>query len=224
MKKKTFYIVILLLLILFPIIKLFYENSQHGFKTDWEKHKEYRKFFKDSVLVDIDTLGYSYIGKNSVFNNFHYKSNLSKHDFGFNVCIWAFYKVNDNFKIDDIEVKKRMVEDVVFESGQILDKGSDLEVDVRDGFSFNSGLSIIIDESDSIISYYDNEKYKGCYGKFNRIVLRDGRNENQIVFYNYLNSKLTSIIFTKKGSNLIMFLIQSEKYFESEIINILKLD
>jgi len=136
MKKKTFYIVILLLLILFPIIKLFYENSQHGFKTDWEKHKEYRKFFKDSVLVDIDTLGYSYIGKNSVFNNFHYKSNLSKHDFGFNVCIWDFYKVNDNFKIDDIEVKKRMVEDVVFESGQILDKGSDLEVDVRDGFSF----------------------------------------------------------------------------------------
>jgi len=211
-------------MLLFSLLKLFHEKSQFGFITDWKKPQEYRKFFKDSVLLDLDTIGYSYVGKNCVLNNFHYKSNMPEHDFGFNVCVWEFQSINRQFKIDDIQVKKRSIGDVFFDSGQILDKGSDLEVHIKDGCSFYSGLNIVIDETDSILSFYHNKDYIGCYGKFNLIVLRNEKNENQIVFYNYLKSKLTSIIFTKKGNNLIMFLIQSEKDFQSDIIDILKLN
>lgn len=205
------------------IANLIYKKSKYGYSTDWEIHKKYRWVFKDSIIKDIDTIGYSYVTKKDILNNFHYKSNLKKHDFGYNIIVWEFKKMND-IKLENISInKKENLFFVHFDEGVTLDKGTDLETDVKFGYSFNNGFDISVDKTDTIISFYNGRNFKGCYGKIRQVSLGNKKEGDQIVLHNELNSSLTSIIAFKRKSSLYLVVIQSEKYFDSDIINILNL-
>lgn len=136
-----------------------------GYSTDWELHKKYMWIFKDSIIHDIDSIGYSYVGENDVFNNFHYKSDFENSDFGYNVVVWEFKNLNF-FDLNSVQINnKNDLWNVGFKEGQTLDKGSDLETDVKRNFSFEKGMDINFDNYDSIFSYYKGLNYTGCFGK-----------------------------------------------------------
>ncbi|MEY3499766.1 MAG: hypothetical protein RL308_1435 [Bacteroidota bacterium] len=207
-------------IIILLIGNLIVKSSIYGHSTDWELHRDYMWIFKDSIKNDIDTIGFSYVGKDNILNNFHYKSDIYNYDFGYNIIVWEFKNLK-KINLKEISINNQFdLYNIQFEEGETLNKGTDLETDVKYGFSFDNGINLNVDESDSIISYYNGSNYKGCYGYFRQISLSNKKDGHQIIFHNYLDSALTSILIYKKGSSIFLIVIQSEKHFDDDIINL----
>lgn len=225
MKNKWIIVIVLgaIGLVAFPIIRLVYSHNKYGYKIELNRYKNYLGYFQDSVLKDLDTLTFSDVGKDNIHNAFHYKSNLLKEDMGYSVVIWEFQNVSNKYDIGNIYIKREKLNDVYFQGSQIIDKDSDLETEVKNGFSFKNGISVKIDVSDTILNFYRGKNYKGCFGKFDRIIFCNEKGEDQVVLYNYLESKLTSVILKKEKKRLLLFMIHSRNVFDKDIINILNI-
>ena len=85
--------------------------------------------FKDSIKNDVDTrFCYSYTQKKDIFNGFRYKQ--------YGIILWEF---KDLQKIDlskIVIIKHADLNDIQFNTREILNEGSGLEIQIKNKFAF----------------------------------------------------------------------------------------
>lgn len=173
---------------------------------------------KDSAKTDIDTnFCYSYAKKRDVYNNFAYKDT-------YNVMVWEFKD------LANAELKKATIyrnvnfDDVKFDSGEILNKGNDLEITINYGFVFNDAMNVNLDKYSKIQRDISGPNYKGFYGSINKMSLSNEKGEHQII--SDFTTELTPALFLfyKGRQSFFIIMIYSDKPFDENIIKILNLE
>ena len=196
----------------------------YGYSSDFETQKKYEWIFKQSYLTEFDNLGSASYNRFDVFNDYHYKGDYTNNDMGIGITVWEF-KNQSNLSLNNISLNNRTnLYNVLYSEYQTINSGSKLEVNVQYGYSFENGIKVYIDDSDTIKSFYKNSKYKGFYGNFRKISLSNRNGESQILFHNDLKSSLTSMVFYKKLSSLYVIVFNSEKHFDKDVIKMLNLN
>jgi hypothetical protein len=186
-----------------------------------QKYKEYIWIFKDSVKSEIDSNScISLVKKRDVYNNFRYKGT-------YNIIIWEFKDQNITDLNEVVFTQNANLYNIKFRSGQVLNKGSDLEISIKSGFAFNDTIKVILDEYSQIERKVNGSNYKGFYGFVNNMSLSDEQDRHQIIF-DYTGGKTRTVFLIYKGHNsffLIMInTINPEMQFDESIIDILNLD
>ncbi len=200
------------------LIYVFVGIIKNSHSPDWQAYKQYTYFFKDSVKNYIDTnFCCSFVKKTDVYNNFNYKQI-------FNIIIWEFkntvslvpenVKINQNINLNDEK----------FNPGEILNKNSDLEIAIKSDFSFNNAMNLNLDFQSKIEKEFNSNKYKGLYGLINKVSLSNEYNEHQILFNYTMSKKYAMIIFYKGHTSFFIIIIDCERPFDENIINILNLE
>jgi hypothetical protein len=218
---KTFKIIffIVLSIMIGYFVHFFYLFQKYSHSADWETYKQYLWLFKDSVKNEIDTnFSSSFVQKKDIYNNFHYKKD-------FNIVLWEFkdlYEVDlENAKINqDVNL-----EDIKFSSGDILNKGSDLEISIKDGFTFNHTMNLNMDSYSKIEKRIEGENYKGFYGTVNKMSLSDQTEGHQILL-NYMDGLAPTLFLFYKGHHSFYIIIINRletKPFDESIIDELNL-
>ena len=208
------------LVIIGLIANLILKKGVYGHDTDFKSTNNFF-IFKDSIKSDIDSLRFSYYTKNDVLSYYHYTRISLDKEIDFVVSIWEFKNLN-KIKLENCEIGQANLDNVFFEEVQVLSLDSGNEKNVKYDFSFQNGFNIFIDKNDSIFKHYFDKRYKGYFGKFNKIGLKN-KNGFQIIIDNSSVNNLTSFIIFKKKSSIYLVLINSEEEFNSDIINILDL-
>src|SRR5574343_560936 len=147
------------LILISIIIYLIYQNKMYGYSINFEVCKNYRFFFKESFLKDIDSNGSSYIGNRNTLNNYVYKRDLKHGTAGANIDIWEFENLG-NIELKDVKFEKSIsYNEIPNEERIILYSGSRLERVTKRSVHFQSKLKIKIDNSDSVIQKYVSKNY-----------------------------------------------------------------
>lgn len=217
--KRAFKIIVTSILVfgLCYFVYFFYGIMRYSHSADWQTYKQYMWIFKDSVRNSVDTnFSYSFVKKKDVYTNFHYRSiNLLLWDFK-DVIISNLSKVTINHNIN--------LDDVKFGSGEILNKGSDMEITIKYGFAFNNNININLDRYSKIERNIEGANYKGFYGVINRLALSDEKGKQQILF-DYTNGQTPTVFIVYKGCNsFYIIMINSEQPIDENIINMLNLE
>ncbi|MWB95193.1 hypothetical protein GON26_12550 [Flavobacterium sp. GA093] len=217
---KTLKIIIatIILVVISYLSYFFYVTIRYSHSSDKQTYKEYMWVFKDSVKTNLNTnFCYSYVKKRDVYNNFHYKDI-------YNIIVWEFKD------LANVELKKATINqnvnlyDVKFQSGEILNKGSDLEFTINYGFVFNSEINVNLDEYSKIERTFKGTNYKGFYGSINHMSLSNEKGEHQILSDFTKGLTPTVFLFYKGHQSFYIVMINSEKPFDENIIKILNLD
>jgi len=217
---KTLKIIIagIIIIVISYLSYFFYGIIRYSHSSDWQTYKQYIWIFKDSAKKDINTnFCYSYVKERDVYNNFDYKDI-------YNIIIWEFKDLaNTELKKSTINQNINL-EDVKFDSGEILNKGSDLEFTINYGFVFNSAINVNLDESSKIERTFKGANYKGFYGSINQMSLSNEKGEHQILsdFTNGLTP--TVFLFYKGRQSFYIIIINSKNPFDENIIKILNLE
>ncbi len=190
---------------------------RYGYIPNRRTYKDYLWIFKDSIIPDLDTnFCYSYIRKEDVYNNFHYKED-------YNIIVWEF-KDFSNLKLDSIKIyEKTNLDDLQIRSGVTLNSGSDLEIAIKWGLAFNNSLRVNLDKYSTVDRYILSNNYKGFYGSINNMTLSNKKNEHQILLNN-TNGKTPTLFLLYTGhSSFYIIMINSAEAFDEQILNILNL-
>lgn len=217
---KTIKIVIKIVLgiVIGYLIYFFYGVIKYSHSADWHIYKQYMWIFKDSIRKDIDTnFCFSYVQKHDVYNYFSYKGNTR-------IVVWEFKDLKKaNLKEIALD-RKGNLNDVKFVSGEILNKGSDIEITVKKGFAFNSAMKVNVDEYSSIVRNFEGNKYKGFYGSINKMSFSNEKNEHQI-FLNFTKGQTPTLFLIYNGhQSFFLIMINAEKTFDESILDVLNLD
>jgi hypothetical protein len=217
---KTIKTIVIIGLIIFVglYVSHFVLNAvRYGYTPHFNAYKAYLWIFKDSVIPDLDTnFCYSFIRKKDVYNNFHYKKN-------YNIVVWEF-KDFSSLKLDSIRInEKTNLDNLHIKSGVTLNSGSDLEITIKYGSTFNNSLTVNLDKYSSVDRYIVSNSYKGFYGSINNITLSNEKNEHQALL-DYTNGKTPTIFLIYTGhSSFFLIMINSTEAFDERILNILNL-
>jgi hypothetical protein len=217
--KTLIWIGIILLIAYFIYFLYVFFITSH--MPSWQQCKQYMWVFKDSIKKDIDTsYCFSYVKKRDVYNNYHYRGT-------YNIIVWEF-KDQINTELNEVLfLQNANLYNVNFKSGQVLNKGSDLEINIKSGFGFNDSIKINLDEYSKIEREIKGTNYSGFYGYINNMSLSDEQDRHQIIF-DFTGGKTRTVFLIYKGHNsffLIMInAINPEMQFGESIINILNLD
>jgi hypothetical protein len=199
-------------------VYIFSTIFKNGHSIDWETYKQYMWIFKDSAKKDVETFGVSCVQKNDIYNNFRYKVD-------YNVILWEF-KETEGIDLKSIAINQNIsLENIKFESGEILNKGDILEIPIKYDFSFNQIKYLNIDRYSKIKKEIEGVNYKGFYGNVNKMSLSDGNYNHQIIF-NYKDGITpTLFLFYKKTQFIyvIIVFLKNRQTFNDSIINILDL-
>lgn len=215
---KTLKIIIASIIIISYLSYFFYGIIRYSHSSDWQTYKQYMWIFKDSAKADINTnFCYSYVKERDVYNNFDYKDI-------YNVMVWEFKDLgNADLKKSTINQNVNL-EDVKFDSGEILNKGSNLELTINYGFVFNSSINVNLDKYSKIEKNFKGANYKGFYGSINKMSFSNEKGEHQILsdFTKQITPAL--FLFYKGRQSFSIIMIYSKKPFDENIIKILNLD
>ncbi len=207
----------------------------HGHSTDWKLWKESSYLFNDSILHDVDTfLASTYFTKKDIQSTFHYIPNDSGRtiedkflnnpkDTAYRVFFWEFKKLAE-LKVNQVELRfNQNLDNLKLERGEILNSKSDQRISIHFGFEFEN-IHVNIDNHSKIEKILSGKNYKGFLGSVNRISLSNEKNEHEI-FIDYLPVQ-KQVIFLIYNSNkrFYIIMIDSDKYFDEKIMNILKLN
>lgn len=195
----------------------FYGIIRYSHSSDWEIYKEYMWVFKDSVKSDINTkFSHTYLKERDVYNDFSYKG-------AYGIVVWEFKDLSN------IELKKATInqnvnlDDVKFETGEILNKKSGLEATIKYGFAFNSAMNVNLDKNSKIERTFEGTNYKGFYGSIDEMSLSNQKGEHEILL-NYTDGLTpTMFLFYKGHQSFYVIMINSKKPFDESIIKILNL-
>ena len=223
MKKSTkiiiFTISILILIKIFPYTRFFY----YGHNTDFYKQKNYVWFFKKEFKKDLDKFGSCSYTNNDFQNCFNYLGNSLNLDMGYLFTIWEF-KNQSHLKISDIKILNSFDNlNKKIDDGEIINAESELSQYIKYNYSFKNGININVDNRDTIKYIYKGLNFFGCYGNFHSISIGNEKEKNQIIFYNDFNKPLTSIICFKKKSRFYIITVESDRFFNPDILNILNI-
>lgn len=173
--------------------------------------------FKDSAKSDINTnFCYTYIKKRDVYNCFHYKDT-------YRIIVWEFKDLSN------VELKKATInqnvnlDDVTFESGEVLNKKSGLEATIKYGFAFNHAMTVNLDKFSKIERTFEGTNYKGFYGSINQMSLSNEKGEHEILLDYTKGLTPTVFLFYKGHQSFYIIMINSKKPFDESIIKILNL-
>lgn len=196
----------------------FYGIIRYSHSSDWQTYKQYMWIFKDFAKKDINTnFCYSYVKERDVYNNFDYKEI-------YNIVVWEFKDLGS------AELKKSIInqnvnlEDVKFESGEILNKNSDLEITINYGFIFNSGINVNLDKYSKIERIFKGTNYKGFYGSINQMSFSNEKGEHQILSDFTKGPTPTVFLFYKEHQSFYIIMINSKNPFDEDVIKILNLE
>ncbi len=223
---KKYKIIIAILVAIFLVIQgnLFVKMHIYGHNADYTSFKKYKWIFKKNTQVNLDDIGNSTFSKTDCQNFFHYLGNMKNKDMGFLFNIWEFKNL-ENINLDKVKLTNDFdVSNITFKNGETLNMESELRQDVKYNYSFKDGFNINIDKKDTIKSYYKGKYYVGCYGNFKRISLWNEFEGHQIIIIkNDLKNPLTSILVYKRNKRLFLIIVQSDKYFDKDIIDVLNI-
>ena len=235
MDKKSKYLIRgILAFILCYVIYLIGDYMIYGHSTEWKKWKEYTFLFNDSVIQNVDTfLACSDVARNDVFTNFHYISNDSERsmsgkflnnpkDNAYNVVFWEFKKLA---KINIADINFRLNQNLgllKLKRGEILNSKSDQRVAIHYGFEYKS-MNINLDSNSKIDKFISGRKYKGFIGSVTRMSFSN-ENEKHEIFLDYVpHQKQVLFLVYKSNQRFFIIIIDSYKYLNENIIEILNL-
>jgi hypothetical protein len=199
---------------------------------DFTTYKEYMWIFKNSVRKDIDLdLGVSYVGKKDTYNHFQYKCVFDT-SYGYlcheGIAVWEFKDLS-TVDLKKITFNENVNSDsIMFTSGETINKGSDQEITIKDGFSFKNGLNINFGKYSKIEKNIESVNYRGFYGTIGRISFDDNLDGQQIFFNNIhkINIPLVFLVY-KWNSSFYVIIIELEhgdpNTFNENAINMLDL-
>jgi hypothetical protein len=201
-------------------IHVLYTIQKYGHSMDWETYKQYMWIFKDSIRKDIDTsFSFSNVQKNDVYNNFHYKRD-------YNIVLWEF-KETGILDIADASINQNInLDNIKFDSGDILNMEGSLEIPVKYGCAFNRNINLNLDRYSKIEKTIKGVNYKGFYGTVNKMSLSDAKYDHQIVF-NYMYGISPTLFLFYKGSKYFYIIVinyKNNQPFDESILNILNLE
>ena len=217
---KNFKIIIvsISMLLISYLSYFFYGIIRYSHSSDWRTYIQYMWIFKDSAKKDINTnFCYSYVKERDIYNNFDYKDI-------YNIVVWEFKDLGN------AELKKSIInqnvnlEDVKFESGEILNKNSDLELTINYGFVFNSAINVNLDKYSKIERIFKGSNYKGFYGSINQMSFSNEKGEHQILSDFTKGPTPTVFLFYKGHQSFYVIMINSKNPFDEDIIKILNLE
>lgn len=230
---KIVFKIIVLIVFCLIIIEIIY-SIMITHTSDDVSWKQYMCFFDDSIKRDVDTvLNYSYVKERDVYNNFHYIPNSAGIDMSdkfiyhrkdtiYNVIIWEFKDLS-NIKLDEIIIKPDVdLTNIKLESGEVINKNSDLEISIIQRFSFKK-LGVELNTRSTLQKEIQGTNYKGFCGVVSKMSLINETSSAQI-FFNFFPEKQTVLLFYKGHQSFFLIMINSDKTFDEEIIKILNLD
>ena len=196
----------------------FYGIIRYSHASDWQTYKQYMWIFKDSAKKDINTnFCYSYVKDGDVYNNFNYKDS-------YNIIVWEFRGLGHGALRNSIINQNVNLEDVKFGSGEILNKGGDLEFTNSYNFVFTSAINVNLDKYSKIERTFNSINYKGFYGSINQMSLSDEKGEHQILS-NFTKGPTPAVFLFYKGhQSFYLIMIYSRVPFNESIIKILNLE
>lgn len=205
----------------------------YGHKTNryiWTHHKY---LLNKNIIANVDTfLAVSDITENDELTMFRYVSNkktgrikfeFNEKDTAYNVVFWEFKKLAE-VKVNQVEFRfNQNLDNLKLERGEILNSKSDQRISIHFGFEFEN-IQVNIDNHSKIQKLLSGKNYKGFLGSVNRISLSNEKNEHEI-YIDYLPVQ-KQVIFLIYNSNkrFYIIMIDSDKYFDEKIMNILKLN
>lgn len=199
--------------ILFIAIHIVFRHSLDI--TNCERH---RIFFAKNIYNQVDPMCTGAEGKNDLYSHFI----IGKEYY---IDIWEF--TNSAIKPGDVLFEQgKNLSDVSFWSGQVLDVHTDKETTIGYGFSFDSGMQIVLDQYGKIEKQFETSKYKGFYGTADRISLSDENGVPQLLFdYTRGNEPVLIVVFSKHN-NFYVTSINSTKGlpFDEQVLEMLNLD
>lgn len=218
---KTLKIIIIAsisMLVISYLSYIFYGIIRYSHSSDWQTYKQYIWIFKDSAKKDINTnFCFSYVKERDVYNNFDYKDI-------YNVMVWEFKDLG-NAELKKSTINQNVdLEDVKFDSGEILNKGSNLELTINYGFVFNSAINVNLDKYSKIERTFKETNYKGFYGSINQMSFSDEKGEHQILLDFTKRITPTLFLFYKGHQSFYIIMIYSKNPFDENIIKILNLE
>jgi hypothetical protein len=116
------------------------------------------------------------------------------------------------------------LENVRFRSGQILNRHTDLEINIKNGFVLGNSIKVFLDEYSKIEKNIQGDNYKGFYGFINKMTLSDEKDCHQIIFDYTKGRTPTLLILYKREQSLYLIMFNSENSFDEDIINVLNLE
>ncbi|SHG60262.1 hypothetical protein SAMN05443663_103278 [Flavobacterium defluvii] len=196
----------------------FYGVIRYSHSSDWQTYKQYMWIFKDSAKKDINTnFCYSYVKERDVYNNFDYRDI-------YNIVVWEFKDLG-NAELKKSTINQNVnLEDVKFESGEILNKNSDMEITISYGFVFNSAINVNLDNYSKIQRTFKGTNYKGFYGSINQMSFSNEKGEHQVLSDFTKGPTPTVFLFYKGHQSFYIIMINSKNPFDENIIKILNLE
>jgi hypothetical protein len=122
-----------------------------------------------------------------------------------------------------IIIKNADLNDIDFNTSQTLNKGSALEITIKNRFALNNNISLVFDKYSEINKKITNSTYIGFYGSINKMALYDEFNNPQIVFEFRKDYASAYVILYKGHNNFYLIIVNSEELVDEKIINILNL-
>lgn len=203
-------------LIICYFVYLFFISIQYSHHIEMKNYKRYLWLFNENVKKDIDTIFYvGCIGERDILCKYSY-SNL-------NVFIWELKDLG-LAKLNEIHINQNMnLHSLKFRLKEVLNLKNTPEINIRYGFTFKNSLNVNIDGYSEIKNNFEAINYKGFYGTLNKVTFSDEKGK-QLVIFDYPRGKQpTMFIFYKSVDSFYVLIIDSDKPFDENIINIFNL-
>lgn len=195
-----------------------YGTVRYSYDVKWGDPQPVIWIFADSVKKDMD-LQYTCanIRKTDQSYEWGYHSNQD-----YSIQVWEI-KGLSGVDPHRVPIHTNVFLDKVSLRGEIFDKGSIREVQVRFGRFFDGKLEIDLDENSKIIRMFEGENYKGFYGTVGRMAFENG--DGQILCmedYKSGNAPMLFVMYKAHNSFYLIF-ISADKPFDEKMIHILSL-
>jgi len=112
------------------------------------------------------------------------------------------------------------VEKTEFNSGEILNRHSDLEIKIKDNFGFNAMIQGNLDRDSDTIKTLKGINYHGFLGMINKMSLSNEEGQEQIILTNIHGKTLNIFLFYKGPKGIYIIMVTSDKTFDEKILDI----
>ena len=206
------------LFIVCVIAYFIYDAVMYGYDVKWGNPHAVVWMFADSAKKDMD-LQYACADIRKTDQSYEWGYHASQ-DYGIQVWEIIGLRGADPHRVP---IHTNVFLNKVSLRGEILDKGSIREVQVRFGPFFNGELEIDLDENSKIVRMFEGQDYKGFYGSVGRMAFENG--DRQILCMEDYKSGNAPLLFVmyKAHSSFYLIFISANKPFDENMIHILNL-
>lgn len=189
----------------------------HGIEMD--DYEPYMWIFQDSVRKDVDTSFFAgHIRERDILYQYRFKNKYL-------VSIWELKDLN-KIQLDEIPINSNVdFSGINIMPSEGLNKGVSPKITVELGFSLDSTISLNLDNNSKIITTIETPKYRGFYGKVNKLSISNEKGKHIIQLdYPYENPYTVFLFYKSSRSFYIIFIKANEKVpLDENVIQYLKL-